>query len=285
MGSTSVARAARRELSEGERARAKLSADLRAARVDRRYYKRRVQALSEDLERVTAERDDYQVIAQTHEIKWPDMPDERAWPVWREQRYGHHPARNLATLEADLEPYLEREIRLVMRLDPQGGWARRLRRTEEMVWTGPGARVLEEIRFRLMDLDFKLMVPVKGGQPRWADEDSPLVFSVDLDTIERAPPEIKIQEVQVLRVQPEIRERVVEQPVIIEVPTRPRAAEADAEEDQVGLTRDEVLALFEVELESKLGEFGLRRAPPDLPTAEPARSRAIEQGLPIEKDL
>ena len=69
----------------------------------------------------------------------------------------------------------------------------------------------------LFEDDTRLMAVI-DGEKRWADIDSPVVFLVDLDRAEIAPPGLQIYEGQVLRVEKQIEERVIEQPVLIEAP-------------------------------------------------------------------
>jgi hypothetical protein len=122
--------------------------------------------------------------------------------------------------------------------------------------------VLEELRLFLRDDDLRLMYRVQGSEEKvWADADSPVLFTVDLDVVTTSPPGVHVHEVEVLHIETQVEERIIEQPVIIEVPTRRAGARSVTEEEGISLSREEVLALFEVELERKLSEFGLQRAP------------------------
>ena len=263
---------------------ARARGDLKAARVDRDYYHQRFETTLLDLSRVTQERDKYRDIAESHTVHWPEEPPEpvrQPTPVWRQRRYAHHPSSNLSSLAADLAPHVESEVRLSLEVIPMGGWESRVRSFGPVEWEGPGHRVLEELRLFLADDDLRLMRRLQGsGEKVWADLDSPLVFKVDLDLIEHSAPGVHIHEVQVLHVEPVVEERIIEQPVIIEVPVRRLGAETP--EEQVALSREEVLALFEVELERKLAEFGLQRAPDpsglsmvDTPSDSDRRRRGI----------
>ena len=243
---------------EGDHLRAE--ADVKAARIDRDYYQQRFEQSLIDLSRVEADRNAYREIASSHELKWPEAPPEpsqSATPVWRNRRYAHHPASNIAALADDLAPHLDHEIHLTLTITPLGGWESRIRTIGPIEWSGPARRVLEEVRCMLLDDDTRLMREL-DGEKVWADLDSPLVFQVDLDRVEITPPGVHIHEVEVLRVEKEIEERIIEQPVIIEVPLH-RIGDPTPEE-RVGLTKEEVLALFDKQLDRRLAEFGMHRA-------------------------
>lgn len=266
---------------EGDLLRAQ--ADLKAARIDRDYYQQRFEQSLLDLSRVDADRAVYRKIAESHELVWPDAPPElvrSATSVWRSRRYAHHPASNLASLSADLVPHLEHEICLTLTISPMGGWESRVRALGPFTWEGPGHRVLEELRCLLHDDDTRLMQVVEGKKD-WADKDSPLVFEVNLDRVEVSPPGVHIHEVEVLRVEKEIEERIIEQPVIIEVPLH--RLDDPTPEERIGLTKEEVLALFDKQLERKLAEFGMHRATP-APLDEAQGLSMMSRGVRIERD-
>lgn len=276
------------ELEQSQLDLARANADLKAARVDRDYYHQRFETTLLDLSRVTQERDKYRDIAASHTVQWPDDPPEpvrQPTPVWRQRRYAHHPSSNLSSLAADMASHLTAEVRLSLEVIPMGGWESRVRQLGPFEWEGPGQRVLEELKLFLADDDLRLMRRLQGGGEKvWADADSPLIFKVDLDIVEHSAPGVHIHEVQVLHVETAIKERIIEQPVIIEVPVR-RLGDP-APEAQVALSREEVLALFEVELERKLAEFGLQRAPDpaDLSTvAEPSASDRRRRGIATQR--
>jgi len=213
-----------------------------------------------DLERVTAERDDYRRIASTHDpLQSGEPPATLAVAVWRDRLYAHHPSKNLEHLASDLEVFLQRSIQLTLRLEPHGGWKRQVRERGPFVLKGPAERVLTELRVLLEDEDLRLM---RGREVKeWEDPDSPLGFHVHLDLLDVPTPEVLVRTVEVLRVETRVEERIIEQPVLIEIPVfeeRPQ----QGEQGPVGLTRDEVLALFEVELDSKLADLGMERVGP-----------------------
>ena len=246
--------------SEGDRLRAE--ADLKATRIDRDYYQERLEVALLDLSRTASDRDRYRTIAASHELTWPDAPPEpqrRPTPIWRGRRYAHHPESNLAALRQDLAPHAAAELTLTLHIEPLGGWTSRTRATGPVVWEGPCARVLAELELFLRDDDLRLMRLDQATQEKvWADADSPLVFRVDLDRVEFSPPGVHIHEVEILHVETRVEERIIEQPVIIEVPLHRLDDPTPAE--RVSLTREEVLALFDLELEKRLSEFGLQRA-------------------------
>lgn len=263
---------------EGDHLRAQ--ADLKAARIDRDYYHQRFEQSLMDISRIEADRAAYRAIAESHELSWPEappQPSQSATPVWRNRRYAHHPASNLSALAADLAPHLDHEIHLTLTITPLGGWESRIRELGPIEWAGPGHRVLEELRCMLLDDDTRLMAVV-DGEKRWADLDSPLVFQIDLDRVEIAPPGVHIHEVEVLRVEKQIEERIIEQPVIIEVPLH--RLNDPTPEERIGLTKEEVIALFDKQLERKLSEFGMHRQEDD----KERTLSMIARGVRVERD-
>jgi hypothetical protein len=270
--------AARLRRVEGDHLRAQ--ADLKAARIDRDYYHQRFEQSLIDIARIEADRAAYRKIAESHELSWPDappQPSQVATPVWRNRRYAHHPASNLAALAADLAPHLDHEIRLTLTITPLGGWESRIRTLGPLEWAGPGHRVLEELRCLLQDDDTRLMSLVEG-EKTWADRDSPLIFQIDLDRVEIAPPGVHIHEVEVLRVEKQIEERIIEQPIIIEVPLH--RLNDPTPEERIGLTKEEVIALFDQQLERKLAELGMHRHESD----RDATLSMIARGVRVERD-
>ena len=262
---------------EGDHLR--VQADLKAARLDRDYYHQRFEQALIDISRIETDRNEYQRIASSHELKWPEAPPEPSsspTPVWRNRRYAHHPASNLASLAADLAPHLDHEIKLTLSITPLGGWESRIRAIGPLEWEGPGHRVLEELRCLISDDDTRLMQVVEGVKS-WSDPDSPLIFQIDLDRVEVTPPGVHIHEVEVLRVQKQIEERIIEQPVIIEVPLH--RLDSPTPEERIGLTREEVLALFDHQLDRRLSEFGMQRAEArdERPLSMIARGVAVEK--------
>ncbi len=233
-------------------------ADLKAARIDRDYYHQRFEQVLLDLAKVEADRDRYREIASSHELSWPEAPPEPVTqhvPIWRGRRYAHHPASNLTALCADLQEHLAHEVRLTLWVEPLGGWDSRIRAMGPLSWEGPGQRVIEELRCWLVDDNTRLMKRDPDGEKVWADADSPLLFRVDMERLERSPPGVHIHEVEVLHVEQRIEERFIEQPVIIEVPLHRLNDPTPGE--RIGLTREEVLALFDQQLQTRLSELGL----------------------------
>lgn len=245
------------EVRQVKREAARRDGRVKKARTDLSATRELLANTRADLARVTAERDEYRRIASTHdpEAAGPAEPVITV-PVWRGRQYSGHPAMNLEALNADLAAFLERTLALTLRLEPQGGWKRQVRERGPFTLKGPGERVLTELRVLLEDEDLHLM---RGRENKeWADPDSPLFFVVDLDFLDVPAPEVLVRTVEVLRVETRVEERIIEQPVLIEVPVfeeRPQQPDAGA----VGLSREEVLALFEVELDSKLADLGMER--------------------------
>lgn len=268
LGALGIGRARRRRLEERlheteaevrqvKREAARRDGRIKKARTDLAATRELLTHTRQDLARVSAERDEYRRIAATHDPgeSGPAEPVITV-PVWRGRQYSGHPAMNLEALCSDLAPFLERTLALTLRLDPQGGWKRQVRERGPFTLKGPGERVLTELRVLLEDEDLRLM---RGRENKeWADPDSPLFFLVDLDFLDVPAPEVLVRTVEVLRVETRVEERIIEQPVLIEVPVfEERPQQPDAR--PVGLSREEVLALFEVELDSKLADLGMER--------------------------
>jgi|GEM_PF-6609558 len=246
----------RHRLTIAEATRVGLQADLDKATTDRSYFEARTQTLAHDRSRLEAERDRYRAIAATRELPHPEAlpePVRILAPEWRDRAYTNHPEVNLQRLAIDLEPFAHQELLLTVRLDPRGGWTRKLRDPPPRTYVGTVDRILEDLRCWLMDDDMRLVERRSEGVA-WADPDSPLHFHFDLDRVTEDQPEVHVHAVEVAVVETNVVERFVEQPVVIEVPTLPGASPAQV---QVGLSREEVLALFEVELASKLAELGI----------------------------
>lgn len=270
VGATARQRSRRVGELEAELAQARAEATKLVA--DRDYFEGRVHTLKDDLERTTAERDTFRDIASDRELPAPmehPAPRRILEPLWVDREYNNHPAVNLQRLADDLgdvDEIVDGDVVLEVRFDPEGGWRRRSRELVPQRFLGTRERVLEDLRCWLMDDDLRLTERRSEGAV-WSDPDSPLRFVVGLSRVTEEVPEVHVREVRVAVVETRVEERIIEQPVIIEVPTaRPEGAELSV---QVGLSREEVLALFEVELESKLAEFALDRV------AETERERVL----------
>ena len=248
--------AAEQEARAVKRDAARVEGRLKKATIDLAFFHDRVQALTADVERLAGERDEYRRIAATHDpLSAGEPPTHIAVAVWRGRQYSGHPSENLRILSDDLSPHLHRTIELTLSLEPFGGWKRSLRESGPFRLRGPTERVLKELRVLLEDDDLGLM---RGSDAKeWADVDSPLKLHVDLDLLDVPAPDVLVRTVQVAKVETRVVERVLERPVLIEVPVFEDRATPSG--PTVGMSRNEVLALIEVELESKLGRFGLAK--------------------------
>lgn len=251
-----------RRVTELEAELAQARAEAAKLVADRDYFEGRVRSLKADLECTIAERDTFRDIASDRELPVPaahPAPRRILEPLWVDREYNNHPAVNLQRLGDDLgavDDVADGDVVLEVRFDPEGGWRRRSRELVPQRFLGSRERVLEDLRCWLMDDDLRLTERRSEGAV-WSDPDSPLRFVVSLSRVTEEVPVVHVHEVRVAAVETRVEERIIEQPVIIEVPTaRPTEGELSV---QVGLSREEVLALFEVELESKLAEFALDR--------------------------
>ena len=243
----------------------RLQADLEKKTRDLAYFEERNNTLAKDRARIESERDRYRAIASSRELPPPSaLPDHVRIldPIWTDRIYANHPRINLQRLAADLAEVDEELLVLQIQPKPEGGWTRRMRTTAKRTYTGPIDRILEDLECWLKDDDLRLVERRSEGGV-WADDDSPLHFHIELARVTEEKPEVHVRTVEVAVVETKVVERFVEQPVVIEVPTMP-GAQVDV---TVGLSREEVLALFEVELESKLAELKLERV--DGPDSEP----------------
>jgi len=251
----------------------RLKADLEKKTRDLAYFEERNKTLAADRARIESERDRYRAIATSRDLPPPDQlpsPVRILDPLWVDRIYANHPRVNLERLAADIDEYAGETIFLTIRLDPKGGWIRKLKGQPERTYTGSTDRVLEDLVCWLRDDDMRLVERRSEGV-EWSDDDSPLHFHIDLARVTDERPEVHVQTVEIAVVETKVIERFVEQPVVIEVPTMP-SAQVDV---SVGLSRDEVMALFEVELESKLAELGLHRIHDELPPQQDRKPRAI----------
>ncbi|MCX4245357.1 hypothetical protein [Paraliomyxa miuraensis] len=211
------------------------------ANAEARGIERRLKVRTEQLERVTAQRDDYAKIASTHEVR-PFRWKAPQWvrKVWKDRRYAGHPSSNLEGLRRDFADFRDEHVLVRLDIELFGGWkklfggeheaaagdiTRPLSAGDGLVFEGPADRVLEQIVTFLQDDDTGFVVPREGeGEGEgteeattdrtWRDPDSPMTWRLNVDVLEgrASPPEI--QYVEVLRVQHELVERVVEQPVV-----------------------------------------------------------------------
>ena len=251
----------------------RLKADLEKKTRDLAYFEERNKTLAADRARIESERDRYRAIATSRDLPPPDQlpsPVRILDPLWVDRIYANHPRVNLERLAADIDEYAGEAIFLTIRLDPKGGWISKLKGQPERTYTGSTDRVLEDLVCWLRDDDMRLVERRSEGV-EWSDDDSPLHFHIDLARVTDERPEVHVQTVEIAVVETKVIERFVEQPVVIEVPTMP-SSQVDV---SVGLSRDEVMALFEVELESKLAELGLHRIHDELPPQQDRKPRAI----------
>lgn len=191
---------------------------------------RRLHVRSEQLERVTAQRDDYAQIASTHELR-PFRWKAPQWvrKVWKERRYAGHPSSNLEGLRLDFAELRDEHVLVALDIELLGGWkrlfggeheaavgdvTRPLRAGDTMLFEGPADRVLEQLTTFLRDDDTGFVTTSDDGEKTWRDPDSPMTWLLTVDVLEgrASPPDVHY--VEVLRVQHELVERVVERPVV-----------------------------------------------------------------------
>ena len=78
-------------------------------------------------------------------------------PIWTDRIYANHPRVSLARLQADLADHAHEVLMLTIRLDPRGGWTRKLRNPPERSYSGRVQRILEDLECWLKDDDMRLV--------------------------------------------------------------------------------------------------------------------------------
>lgn len=277
------------------------------ARAEARGLERRLRVRTEQLERVTAQRDDYAQIASTHEVR-PFRWKGAQWvrKVWKDRRYAGHPSSNLAGLRHDFADFRDEHVLVKLDIELYGGWkklfggeheaaageiTRPLSAGDSVVFEGPADRVLEQIVTFLQDDDTGFVVPrpraegseaeAEGAAPEeprevtWRDPDSPMTWLLTVDVLEgrASPPEIHY--VEVLRIQHELVERVVEQPVVHSL--EPKAAAALGEREPAQLVA--VVDVRKLDRSERLHveSAAIVTALEGTAEPEPARERPVEQ--------
>lgn len=226
------------------------------SRSEQRALDRRLSLRDRQLALASSQRDDYAKIASTHEIEAPRWgAGEWARKVWKERRYSGHPSTNLDDLRRDFTPFAEEHVLLSLDLQLLGGWktlvmgedsqsaiTTPLSAGETLMFEGPGARVLDQLSTFLHDDDTGFFEPGEdGADGRWRDDNSPVVWLITLDVLHPESPS-HLQFVEVLRVQKELKEVIIERPVV-------RAVPDDVASSLSHHTKEEIVALIEAVLE------------------------------------
>jgi hypothetical protein len=210
----------------------------------------REEAHDQQVRAVTEARDKYRAMAETHEVKLPKVqkPTVQTGIVWGAHKYGGHPEANLKNLAKELKPYKGMQVRMTVTIDGNGwawtqgsilakNWQRDgkpARKIGPYTYSGPAERVFDDFQTFIKDDDTGLMKRT-SGRKKWADEDSPLAFLVELEVTEViAPPPLP----EIHRVEVPVIERVVEiieveRPIFVSVPE-------GQEPEMCGHTREEL---------------------------------------------
>jgi len=258
---------------EVRRKNRQLQVDLKQSRAETEYQEQRCLGYEHDLKLARRQRDEYRKIAETHTIKFPDVPEPvQTHQVWGKRIYRGIPDENLVSLELDFRQFRGRELFLDLKIQGCGGWKKIIKeagwhRVERVLgtygsWTnrkvpldyigtihfeGPPNRVLEEIRTFLLDDDTGLtLIPEGSKQKAWKDRDSPLKFVVSLavsDPIE-LPEMPDVHMVEVLRVEERVTERVIEKPVVVSIPE-------GSEPELCGHSKEEIIELIDAVIEMR----------------------------------
>lgn len=229
---------------------------------DNNWFNGHYESLKRDLRQVTADRDKYRTMAESHEVKIPKTPapETATRKVWKEKRFGGHPRDNLVNLAKEMEPYKDLEVEMDIRIigsEFGGGhghaqalseaWkngGRPIKDIGPFRYHGPGKRALADFSTFLTDDNTGLMKRVKDGSKVWRDDDSPLCMVVALTVTETITPKVpEVHVVEVAIVEKTVERVVVEKPVVVLKET-PAATPADLRQ-----VVEEVLARREAEAE------------------------------------
>lgn len=296
-------RAAEQRLAlEGARARAEARGFERRLRV-RTEQLERVRAQRDDYAHIASTH-------EVRPFRWKGAQWVRK--VWKDRRYAGHPSSNLAGLRRDFAEFRDEHVLVKLDIELYGGWKklfggeheaaageimRPLSAGDSVMFEGPADRVLEQIVTFLQDDDTGFVVPqprAEDGEaeaeaeateteaedaapegPRevtWRDPDSPMTWLLTVDVLEgrASPPEIHY--VEVLRIQHELVERVVEQPVVHSL--EPKAAAALGEREPAQLVA--VVDVRKLDRSERLHVESAAIVTALEGTAEPERERAVE---------
>jgi hypothetical protein len=179
-----------------QRENRKLKRDLKQAQAELETQEQLVETRTEALALAIEQRDAYRQSAETHTVKYPDVPGPvQTHSVWKKKRYSGLPDANLDALAKDLAAFEGRELYLDVKFQGRGGWKKIIsdhwyvhKKNQYGNWVreyttyignihfeGPPARVIDEIRAFLHDDDTKL---VRKQTPANSDAANRLVKSL-----------------------------------------------------------------------------------------------------------
>jgi hypothetical protein len=252
-----------------------------------------IDAHAQQLQAAVDARDKYRAMAETHEVKLPEVPEptHQTGVVWEGRRFNGHPEANLKNMTKELKPYKGRQVRMLVTVNgeswssTQGSllakrWQREGKPTRLLgpfEYNGPAERCLQDFDTWVRDLDTGLteMKRVHNRNTKvWADTDSPLTFSVDLEVTEviEPPPLPQTQLVEVAVVEREVQIVEVEKPIFVSIPE-------GQTEDLCGHTKEEIREMVDEVLQRKVADEEVealgRLIGPSPESPEEVRQRAI----------
>jgi len=247
---------------------------------------------------VKAQRDDYAKIAASHEVKLPELVrlPQTIVGLWKDRRYANHPEANLRDLRLDLAALGEQAITLKLGMEYFGGWKQLmagaegeartdptepLRAGRQLFFEGPVPRVCQQLEAFFRDDDHRFVVVGEDGEKRWADADSPMAWLVAVDVVRGGELKIpEVHEVEVLRIQKEIEERVIEVPAVsARSPEDSRSLDSQTERQIIDLI-DAVLEIREAggkDLDGRLAALRAVAAKQPTPRLADSRRRAVTE--------
>ena len=276
------------EVQDLQTEKAQLEYDLRWAREGR-------DRSQSDAERMRKQRDDYAKIASSHEVTYPEKG--KPVEVWGNRRYSDHPEKNLVDLQEDLAEFKGKDLKVAIELVGVGGWDAILKEAwkqkghrglptvpkSTLKFEGSPDRVIRQIGTFLLDDDsgFARKGKRTGGeeQPKkWKDEDSPTLWSVDLEITDMELP--SVHKVEVLRIQEEVRDRIVEKPVAVQVPEEVSTALCGHTDESLTSLINAVLEIRDLERPERLirEKLALASLEKGLPEAVDKSSSTSSQG-------
>ena len=191
------------------------------------YLEQRLKNYENQISHLNSAKDTYKEIASTHDIKVPNIPDPEFVmnEKWEDRLFKGTMDMNLEHLAEDLNVFDGKDVRVQINLESLGGWKSIVKRTwttngrqtstlskNTLTFQGTPKRIIQQIRAWFLDDDHGFVTNSKTK--KWKDEDSILVWEVDLSVVELEEfhlPEIHTVEVAVPEIQ--IKEVIVHKPV------------------------------------------------------------------------
>ena len=195
------------------------------------YLEQRLKNYEKKIDHLNSAKDTYKEIASTHDIKVPNVPEPEFVmnEKWEDRLFKGTMEMNLEHLAEDLNVFDGKDIRIQIELESLGGWKSIVKsnwRTNgrptstlsknTLTFQGTPKRIIQQVRAWFLDDDHGFVTNHKTK--KWKDEDSILIWEVDLSVVELEEfhlPEVHTVEIAVPEIQ--IKEVIVNKPVHIGV--------------------------------------------------------------------